>query len=106
MVMHLQIVTYRMGNLSESDFIEANREFAQMMAGVPGLVAKIWLRGPNEDGYGGVYLWQDRDAYDDFLAGDLWAEVVSDDSLLDLASHDFEVMEDLTRMTQPGLQLL
>ncbi len=40
MAMHLQIVTYRMGNISESDFIEANKEFAQMMAAVPGLGAK------------------------------------------------------------------
>lgn len=104
--MHLQIVTYRMGNVSEPDFIEANKEFAQMMAAVPGLVAKLWLRGPDEDGYGGVYLWQDRDAYENFLAGDLWAEVARDESLLDLATHDFVVMDDLTRMTRPGLQLL
>lgn len=104
--MHLQIVTYRMASISESDFIEANQEFAQMMAGVPGLVAKFWLRGPGEDGYGGVYLWRDRAAHDNFLAGDLWAEVVSDESLLDLATTDFEVMDDLTRMTLPGLRLL
>lgn len=51
-------------------------------------------------------LWQDSDAHDNFLAGDLWAEVVSDESLLDLATNDFEVMDDLTRMTQPGLRLL
>lgn len=106
MAMHLQIVTYRMGEISESDFIEANQEFAHMMAAVPGLVAKLWLRGPDQDGYGGVYLWQDRDAFDNFLAGDLWAEVVMDDSLQDLTTHDFAVMDDLTRLTQPGLQLL
>lgn len=40
------------------------------------------------------------------MTTDLWAEVVSDESMLDLATHDFEVMDDLTRMTQPGLQLL
>ena len=104
--MHLQIVTYRMGKISEPDFVEANKEFAQIMAAVPGLVAKLWLRGPDEDGYGGLYLWQDREAYDNFVAGDLWAEVVNDESMLDLASRDFEVMGDLTRLTQPGLQVL
>lgn len=41
MAMHLQIVTYRMGSISESDFIEANKEFAKMMAAVPGLVARV-----------------------------------------------------------------
>lgn len=104
--MHLQIVTYRMREISEDEFIEANKEFAQMMAGVPGLVAKFWLRGPGEDGYGGVYLWKDRAAHDSFVAGELWAEVVNDESLLDLATRDHEVMDDLTTMTQPGLRLL
>lgn len=104
--MHLQVVTYRMNGVSEPDFVDANQEFARIMAAVPGLVAKVWLRGPGDDGFGGVYLWQDRESCDNFLASDLWAEVVSDDSLLDLTTRDFAVMEDLTRMTQPGLQLV
>jgi hypothetical protein len=37
---------------------------------------------------------------------ELWAEVVEGDSVLDLASHDFAVMEELTRTTQPAMKLL
>ncbi len=54
--MHLTIVTFRMGDIRESDFIEANKEFAQMMADVPGLVAKLWLRGPTRMGMGSEAL--------------------------------------------------
>lgn len=104
--MHVQVVTYRMADISEPEFIEANREFAEMMAAVPGLLAKVWLQGPEENAYGGLYLWQDRDAFANFLASDLWAEVVNDDSMSDLASHDFAVMEELTRATQPGMKLV
>jgi hypothetical protein len=103
--MHVQVVTYRMVDISERDFIDANREFAEMMAAVPGLLAKVWLKGADDDVYGGLYLWEDRAAYESFLAGDLWAEVVNDDSMLDLASRDFAVMEELTRTTQPGMQV-
>lgn len=104
--MHVQVVTYRMADISEPAFIEANGEFAEMMAAVPGLLAKVWLKGPDEDVYGGLYIWQDRGAYESFLAGELWAEVLNDDSMLDLASNHFAVMEGLTRTTQPGMKLL
>jgi hypothetical protein len=103
--MHVQVVTYRMVDISEPDFIDANREFAEMMAAVPGLLAKVWLKGADDDLYGGLYLWEDQASYQSFLVSDLWAEVVNDDSMLDLASHDFAVMEELTRTTQPGMQL-
>jgi hypothetical protein len=103
--MHVQVVTYRMVDISEPDFIDANREFAEMMAAVPGLLAKVWLKGADDDLYGGLYLWEDRASYESFLASDLWAEVLNDDSMLDLASHDFAVMEELTRTTQPRMQL-
>jgi heme-degrading monooxygenase HmoA len=104
--MHVQVVTYRMAGISEPEFIEANKEFAEMMAAVPGLIAKVWLKGAEENVYGGLYLWEDRAACERFLASELWAEVVQDDSVLDLATHDFAVMGDLTRTTQPGMQLL
>ena len=64
-----------------------------------------WLEG-GEGVHGGVYLWQDREACESFLAGELWAEAENDDSVLDLKSQDFAVMEELTRTTQPGMQLL
>jgi hypothetical protein len=104
--MHVQVVTYRMADISERDFVEANKEFAEMMAGVPGLLAKVWLRGPDENGYGGLYLWRDREAYESFVASELWVEVLGDDSMMDLSSHDFAVMEGLTKVTQPGTRLI
>jgi hypothetical protein len=105
---HVQLVTYKLAEsgVSDAEFIEANQEFAEMMKAVPGLLAKIWLKDPAADGYGGLYLWQDREAYESFLASELWGSVVTDDSVSDLASHDFAVMEELTAVTQPVLQLL
>jgi hypothetical protein len=104
--MHVQVVTYRMAGISEPEFIEANKELAEAMAAVPGLLAKVWLKGGDADVYGGLYLWKDRAAYESFLASDLWAEVVGDESVLDLEPRDFAVMEELTRMTQPGTELV
>jgi len=52
--MHVQVVTYRMADIREPEFIEANKEFAeQLMAAVPGLIAKVWLKGAEEKVYDG-----------------------------------------------------
>jgi hypothetical protein len=104
--MHAQVVTYRLADIDDPEFIEANREFAELMAAVPGLLSKVWLKGADDGVYGGLYLWEDQAACESFLAGELWAEVVNDDSVLDLASRDFAVMEGLTRTTQPVMKLL
>jgi heme-degrading monooxygenase HmoA len=103
--MHVQIVTYRVEGVSDAEFIEANREFADAMAAVPGLLAKVWLKQPS-GGYGGIYFWRDREAYEAFLTSDLWAEVLKDESMLDVMAADYGVMDELTRTTQPGLKVL
>ena len=104
--MYVQIATYTIDEVSDTEFIEANQEFAQMMSAVPGLLAKVWLKAPSGNTYGGVYLWEDREAYEAFVAGDLWVSVMNDDSLSALESRQFSVMEDLTRATQPGLEIV
>ena len=104
--MHVQVVTYRVADVSEAEFVEANREFAAAMAAVPGLLAKVWLQRLDEDVYGGLYLWRDREAYEWFLESELWAEALADESMLDVTSTDYGVTEELTRATQPGLKVL
>jgi hypothetical protein len=104
--MHVQVVTYRLDEMSDSEFNEANREFADAMAAVPGLLAKVWLKDPDGGTYGGVYLWENRQACQHFLASELWGEVETDESVRDLESHDFVVNDEMTKVTQPGLQVL
>jgi hypothetical protein len=41
---------------------------------------------------------------EEFVGGELWASVLSDDSISDLQSHDYDVMEGLTKATQPKLK--
>lgn len=104
--MHVQVATYEIDAIVDDEFIAANREFAAMMSAVPGLIAKVWLKAPDGNVYGGVYLWRDREAYEDFINSELWASVLSDDSLSELESRDFAVMDELTKATQPGLNLI
>jgi heme-degrading monooxygenase HmoA len=104
--MHVQVVTYRLDEISDPEFNEANMEFADAMAAVPGLRAKVWLKDPDGNTYGGVYLWDDRQSCQNFVESDLWAEVKKDESVMDLVSRDFAVNEEMTKLTQPRLQVL
>jgi hypothetical protein len=88
------------------DTVLVPEEFADLMAAVPGLLAKVWLQDADEHTYGGIDLLRDREACQSFLAGELWAQAVEDESMFDLASHDFAVMEELTKATHPGMKLL
>lgn len=104
--MYVQVATYKIDEMSDEEFVDANRDFASMMSAVPGLLAKIWLKAPDGTRYGGVYLWRDREAYEQFVGGDLWASVVTDESLSELDSRSFAVMDELTTATQPGITVV
>ncbi len=104
--MHVQVATYSIDATGDEEFTEANQDFASMMSAVPGLLAKVWLKAPEGNVYGGVYFWRDREAYEAFIRSELWASVLNDDSLSELDSRDFSVMEPLSRVTQPSLAIV
>ena len=39
---------------------------ASVFGAIPGLVAKYWLADPETNTYGGVYLWESREALDEW----------------------------------------
>lgn len=101
--MHVQIITFHLTDMTEEGYREACGQFAPAFAELPGLIAKIWLADPATNVYGGVYLFRDRAAMDAYVASDLFATVATYPHFTDIASRDFAVYEDLTRLTRPGL---
>ena len=69
--MFVQIITYQIDPVSDADFNDGNREFAEMMTQQPGLLTKVWLKADEPGSYGGVYLWRDRESCEAFLASPL-----------------------------------
>jgi heme-degrading monooxygenase HmoA len=104
--MHVQVVTYGLRGITEDEYLEACQEETATFAGIAGLLAKLWLRDRDTKTYGAVYLWRDRQAYDNYVKGDIWASVQGDETLSGVTCRDFEVLEDLTAATQPGAKLL
>ena len=104
--MHVQIVSFHLKDLSEEDYRALGAQLAPAYAELPGLRAKIWLADPEANTYGGVYLWQDAGSMRRYMESELLRSVLASPHIVDVDSRHFDVYEDLTRITQPGVEVL
>ena len=105
-VMHVQIVTFRLEGITEAEYRAGCEAETGVFNELPGLLGKIWIARPETNTYGAVYLWRDRDAYAQYVDGEVFQSILDDESLAGVESADYEVLDDLTRATQPGLTLV
>lgn len=97
--MHIQIVTFRLQDMSDADYRSACDGLAEVFADVPGLVSKVWLADEPTGTYGGVYSWVDRAAMEAYLASDLYQAVAANPNLAGMTSRDFAILEGPSRVT-------
>ena len=98
--MHVQIINFHLMGVTEAEYAALCDELAPSFAAVPGLVRKVWLANSETGTYGGVYIWQDRQAMEDFATSDLAAAVANHPNLADITSTDFGVLEGPTKVTR------
>ena len=98
--MHIQIVTFHLRDLDDSEYREICDHLAPTFAAVSGLVSKTWLADEATNTYGGVYTWLDRAAMGAFAATDLFKGFVSDPRFADITSLDFGVLDGPTAVTR------
>ena len=85
---------------STSEYQSLCQSVAQAFAGVPNLRWKIWILNDREKEAGGIYLFENERALNDFLSGPLAAQVKSHPALSDFSAKVFDVMEDVTAVTR------
>lgn len=78
LAMHAVMVTFSLSGMGHADFEAACPEIAPAFAEVPGLIAKLWLGDEAEAVYGGLYLFESREA----------AEAYRDSEMLRRAVHE------------------
>lgn len=98
--MHIQIVTFGLQGVTDEEYTAGCVEEAPAFAAVPGLLSKVWLRDPVAGSYGGVKLWANRQAMEDYLKGEIWRSIVTEPTYVDPVSRDFGVIEAATRVTR------
>ena len=102
--MHAQVVTFELNGITEEQFHGAAEADAPTFAALPGLLAKTWLRDPEMNTYGGLYVWADQEAYERYIKGEIFNALKADQNLKNFESRDFGVFEDLSSLTMPRLR--
>lgn len=98
--MHVQILNFQLKDVSEADYTKLAGELAPAFTTVPGLLGKVWLANSATGTYGGVYLWQDKAAMEEFSKTGLFTSVATHPALAGITSTDFSVMEEATEVTR------
>ena len=102
--MYVQVVTYGLGGIQESEYLDISNELAPSFSSVPGLQAKIWLDDPDRGRYGALYFWDDKASMERFLRSDLFEG--TNVEFTDVESEGFAILENLTAQTQPVLDVV
>jgi quinol monooxygenase YgiN len=103
--MEALVVTFKT-QASQEQFTAATAEHVPLFAEVDGLLAKIWITEPDDGTYGAIYLFRDRTALDAYLESDLFASILAEPSFEDPSWRRYEVLDELTAGTQPGIQIV
>ena len=97
--MQVLIVNFNLKGLDEAQYAKLCDEAAPAFAAVPGLISKFWLKNSDTGTYGGVYIFEDRNALNRYQESDLFHALAVNKNLINVTAEDFEVFEAPTRVT-------
>ena len=102
--MQAQIITYQLNDISQAEYLKQMVEpDAPILADISGLISKVWLADEETNTFGGFYLWESKEAMDNFMKSDLVSAVVSRPFVMNVSSVDYPVNEAASRITR-GLE--
>ena len=87
-------------SVTRPEYEQAAVSLAGAFAEVPGLRWKVWIMNEADNEAGGIYLFDDDAALQDYLAGPLAEQVKSHPAFSDMSAKQFEVMQDASAITR------
>jgi hypothetical protein len=104
--MHCVTVQYRVRDLSDEELGAAFEAAVPAIGAVPGLGLKLWLAGPGERSFGGVYVFESERSAEAYLDSPFYADAVRENpSFVDLEVRRSRVLEAPTAATSSWLRL-
>ena len=97
--MHILIINFNLNNLPRSEYEAVCDEVSSAFAAVPGLISKKWLANEETNTYGGVYLWENKQAMLDYQASELYESLGSNPAFADIIATDFELLSGPSKVT-------
>ena len=97
--MYVLIVNFNLKDVDEAQYARMCDAVAPAFAAVPGLASKLWIKNSDTGTYGGVYIFESRDALNRFQETDLFRSLAVNKNLTNITADDFEVIDAPTRVT-------
>ena len=99
--LNVLVVSYKYDLREDNDIIELskNEEMLKIWSTIPGLGVKFALANPDENEYGGDYLFEDDESLEAFLASPLLKEWGEHPDVSELTFRKYQVLPDFTLKT-------
>lgn len=98
--MHILVIDFQLEGMSVGEFYELCHELSPIWAQIPGLTSKVWLEDSETNAYGGVYIWESKEAMNDFLRSELFEAIANNQNFVNATVKDYGVIEAPTRVTR------
>ena len=103
--MQILIVTFQLDGIDEADYERMTVAIAPAIAQTPGLLGKAFLADSETNTYGGVYLFESRQAIARYLDSEVTRAVQANPQFVNFSARAFDTIEAATRVTQGRLPL-
>ena len=74
--MVIQVVNFNLEGIGHEDYMGAAKEVAPSFNDLAGLQSKVWLSDEENNVYGGVYTWDNRQSMEDYLNSEFYDQVL------------------------------
>ncbi len=94
--MHAVLITFE-SSVDLDDLKGPFTDYANGLLGVPGLVAKTWIR--DDSTLGGFHIFTSAEDAESYLNSELVAGLTGNEAFSDFQIHHFEVLDELSAIT-------
>ena len=98
--MVIQVVNFNLEGITHEQYQEAAKEVAPSFKELSGLRSKVWLSHEENNTYGGVYTWENRQSMENYLSISFYDEVLGNNpAFVNINYKAYEVLEEPTSIT-------
>ena len=98
--MVIQVVNFNLEGITHEQYQEAAKEVAPSFKELSGLRSKVWLSDEENNTYGGVYTWENRQSMENYLSSSFYDEVLGNNpAFVNINYKVYEVLEEPTSIT-------
>ncbi|SVC38437.1 uncharacterized protein METZ01_LOCUS291291 [marine metagenome] len=98
--MVIQVVNFNLEGIGHEDYMGAAKEVAPAFNDVAGLQSKVWLSDEENNVYGGVYMWDNRQSMEDYLNSEFYDQVLTNNpNFVNISYKAYDVLDGPTSIT-------